>query len=92
MGEILFLIFAAVVAFIIPIMCRVLLEFLQVLVGLAYLIYMVFIKGDFDLTGWTGLLFVLWVLGSLCALSLRNREYARDAKQSHEMEYHQKQG
>jgi hypothetical protein len=90
MGEIIFILFVAAVAFMIPILFRATLEFVQVLAGIGCLIYMVFIKVNLDLTGWFGLLFVSWVLGSLCALSLRNRESAREVKHAHEIEYHLK--
>ncbi|MDF2923553.1 MAG: hypothetical protein K0R57_2467 [Paenibacillaceae bacterium] len=75
-------------AFVVPVWTRPFLEFVQVLFAVAIVAYLVFIKKSLDMSEGPGLVIVLWILGSLCALSLRYKEAAREAVQAHQTEYH----
>ncbi|WJH36607.1 hypothetical protein N6H14_13175 [Paenibacillus sp. CC-CFT747] len=81
------LVVLAVLAFAVPLLGRRMLELVQGLAALVYLIGIVSSGGGVMANVWSPL-WVFWVLGSLCALGLRSREAADESKRAHEYEFH----
>jgi hypothetical protein len=85
MIELILTIVVFVITFVVPILLRRILEFIQGL--FAILAIIIFLSNMLD-KQWETILFVIWVLGSLAAVSMNAKEEGERAQKNHIVEYH----